>query len=281
MGVTIKALALMALLYSLTANATNTTLIRRDDRVNFSHITGAVGIIGYTYVQGASQMREVMTHCTGRRDGKVWYNADCVYHSLKAASGTALFYILFGAPDVVATALMQRFTNVWNTAGFRKRNEYLSLDGTEEVFGYNKTFNLTANVEAAPQDLFSGLRQEELDNYLQVFTGSSQSNVTLSKRYCSGNNMRTDTQWFDFYYNSNGIKTQCKPGCDMRHINWGDTYAAIDKATYEMDRNNRLNVQYTLYHTNSRRVFMRCFSTIQTHEADVCPEGITGDSCSV
>jgi hypothetical protein len=67
----------------------------------------------------------------------------------------------------------------------------------------------------------------------------------------------------------------------MRHIKWGDTYAAIDKATHEMDMNNRLDVHFTLFHSSSRRVFMRRFTTMQTNAADVCPEEITGSSCYV
>jgi hypothetical protein len=91
----------MALIYAFTASATNTNVVKRDDRINFNYMMSAVGIIGYTWVQGAEQMREVMTHCTGCREGQMWYNADCVYHSLKVASGTTLFCILFGAPELV------------------------------------------------------------------------------------------------------------------------------------------------------------------------------------
>jgi hypothetical protein len=287
---TSKIFALLVLIHAIYAAATNTTLVaagnttlvKRDDRINFNYVLGAVGVIGYAHGWGATEMRGVMTHCVGQREGRRWYNADCVYHSIKAASGTALFYILFGAPEMVATALLQRFTNIYNTVGFRKRDGDASFsEDTEELFGYNKTFNITANVDAAPPSLFEGLTQAELDNYLQIFAGSPQSNLTLSKRGCTGNDMRTDSQWFDYYDGNYGVKTQCKPGCDMRHINWGDTYAAIDKATYEMDRNSRLNVQYTLFHSSSRRVFMRCFTTMQTNAADVCPEGITGSSCYV
>jgi hypothetical protein len=72
---------------------------------------GAMGIIGYTLVDGASQIRGILTHCDGdgQRDGRRWYNnPDCVYHSIKAVSGIALFYILFGAGDDIAAGLERR-----------------------------------------------------------------------------------------------------------------------------------------------------------------------------
>jgi hypothetical protein len=110
---TVRTFALMAIVYAVTATAKDNILSRTRGELSFNHAMGAMGIFGYALVDGASQIRGILTHCNGQREGYGWYsNPDFVYHSIKAVSGTALFYILFGAAENVTAALVHRFPSL-------------------------------------------------------------------------------------------------------------------------------------------------------------------------
>jgi hypothetical protein len=106
----IKTLTSMALIYTLTASVKHNLFSTTKRSSDFNHTMGVIGIMGYTLIDGASQIQGVLTHCNALRDGRTWCtDPDFVYHSIKAVSGTALFYILFGAGDDIAITLVRWF----------------------------------------------------------------------------------------------------------------------------------------------------------------------------
>jgi hypothetical protein len=114
-----KTFALMAFVYALTTTVKDNVLSRTREGLSFNYAMGAMGIIGYTIIDGASQIRAGSAYCGAQHDGRRWYsNPNFVYHSIKAVSGTALFYILFGAADNIAATLVRRFPFIEHIASF-------------------------------------------------------------------------------------------------------------------------------------------------------------------
>jgi hypothetical protein len=106
----IKTFASMALIYTLITPIRHNPLHATKHNLNFNHAMGAIGATAYTLVDGMSQIRRLLTHCDAPREGRKWYtDPGCVYHGTKAVSGIALFYILFGAGDVIVGGLVRRF----------------------------------------------------------------------------------------------------------------------------------------------------------------------------
>lgn len=76
--------------------ATNSNLAKGHSR-SFSFTMGAVGILAYIYVQGASDIRNVITSRQASDEKPAWRKPDYIYHVLKTASCTILSFAVFGA----------------------------------------------------------------------------------------------------------------------------------------------------------------------------------------
>jgi hypothetical protein len=68
----IKTLTSMALIYTLTASVKHNLFSTTKRSSDFNHTMGVIGIMGYTLIDGASQIQGVLTHCNALRDGRTW-----------------------------------------------------------------------------------------------------------------------------------------------------------------------------------------------------------------
>ena len=98
----------------LYAAVTNSNLAKGHSR-SFSLTMGAVGILAYMYVQGASDIRNAMTarangdekRANNDEKQSLWRKPDLMYHALRTASCTLLSFVVFGA---TVTQQMVRMT---------------------------------------------------------------------------------------------------------------------------------------------------------------------------
>lgn len=88
-----KPLVSMAFLYAAVANSN----LAKGHSKSFSFSVGAVGILAYIYVQGASDIRNAITSKHTGDEKPAWRKPDYIYHVLKTASCTILSFAVFGA----------------------------------------------------------------------------------------------------------------------------------------------------------------------------------------
>ncbi|KAF2227749.1 hypothetical protein BDZ85DRAFT_246243 [Elsinoe ampelina] len=224
--------------------------------------------MGFTYVEGRGQLLRASYACRGRRFSEDHYDNSCMYQVTGFLLGDAVFTLVGGytphtLTDVVSLLLQQNRGE--QTERPANRDELRIRDPAAGRF-----FNLTAIDEASATPLTPGLQylydsiKSGNESFYNVDPAIGDRMGCPISRYVYNSN-----EWFTFA-DQYGVKMQCKDGCDFRHLEWQAIEVIAQKVMGRILTAGDLNADFTLCHTNSRRVVIRCKVTLQSLLASTC-----------
>ncbi|KAH8884338.1 hypothetical protein GQ53DRAFT_829814 [Thozetella sp. PMI_491] len=248
------------------------SVVERQQRLNFRVVSGILIVAGYTYTYGADQVGKTVDSCTEFQGGNTVTKGTCVKDALKLASSYAMVGVAGYIGPTATVGLLQSSLGLANTInGDQGQGPSVKRSAVDlPLFPYGSNHTSDSMIDMMNHAL-AVAKQQKLET----------QPVQRREQACSNRNadLFTGGHYWKFT-DEYGMKIQCKNGCGDTDYDARDMSNVIDYMVTAIYTSNDLNAQFTLYDGSNGKVFSRCKLVLEDAVTDTCPESIEGSGCN-